>query len=205
MILLHPTSFPNIGHFSAIIQAEKSVFEGYDNYVKQTYRNRYEIYSPNGKLPLTVPVNYTQKNRQLYKDVKIANEDHWQQQHLKSLQTAYNMSPFYEFYENELMPIFTKPFDFIFDFNLKCLEVLCDCLQIQLDIDFTESFEISPKDLLDYREWVNPKATKPIPFKPYTQVFTDKYGFIPNLSILDLLFNEGPNALTYLEQPQFTT
>ena len=197
--LLHPTVFPNMAHVSIMLQTNMLYFEAHDNYVKQTYRNRYEIYSPNGKLSLTVPVTYTQKQRQLYKDVRIANKENWQQNHLKSLRTAYNMSPFFEFYEDDLLPLFRKNFDFIFDFNLQCLEVLCDCLQIDLDFKFTENFELNPGVINDFRILANPKSNLLASFKPYTQVFSDKHGFIPNLSVLDLLFNEGPNALTYLE------
>ena len=97
----------------------------------KSYRNRTEIYGANGKLALTVPVSYTQKNRQLYKDVKIANEEQWQQQHLKSLQSAYSMSPFFEYYIDDLMPLFEKQFDYILDFNLKCFEVLLNAIQIK--------------------------------------------------------------------------
>lgn len=93
--LIHPTYFPNIAHFVAMVNSNSVCFEVCDNYQKQSFRNRTEIYGANGKLALTVPVSYTQKNRQLYKDVKIANDDNWQQLHLKSLQSAYSMSPFF--------------------------------------------------------------------------------------------------------------
>ncbi|WP_411768087.1 WbqC family protein [Winogradskyella sp. A3E31] len=198
--LVHPTYMPNIGHFSAMLQAENLVFEVCDNYQKQTYRNRCAIYGPNGKLALTVPVSYTQKDRQLYKDVKIYNAEDWQGQHLKSLQTAYNMSPFFEFYEDELMPLFTQKYDFILDYNLKCLEVLCECLQVNLEFSFSKKFELRPENTIDFRGLANPKIKTELQFETYTQVFTEKHGFIENLSILDLLFNEGPNSVSYLER-----
>ena len=198
--LVHPTYMPNIGHFSAMLQAKNLVFEVCDNYQKQTFRNRCAIYGPNGTLALTVPVSYTQKDRQLYKDVKIYNAEDWQGQHLKSLQTAYNMSPFFEFYEDELMPLFTQQYDFILDYNLKCLEVLCECLQVGLEFSFSKKFEINPENTMDFRGLVNPKSKTALQFETYTQVFTEKHGFIENLSILDLLFNEGPNSVSYLER-----
>lgn len=197
--LLYPSYFPNLAHFVAMLNAEMVYFEVCDHYQKQSFRNRTEIYGANGKLALTVPVNYTQKNRQVYKEVKIANADLWQQQHLKSLQAAYRMSPFFEFYIDDLMPLFETHFDFILDFNLKSFEVLTDCLQVDIKSIATRTFEKEPKDKRDFRIVVE-RNFKAQPFKTYTQVFTEKHGFISNLSILDLLFNEGPNTALYLKR-----
>ncbi|WP_431158548.1 WbqC family protein [Winogradskyella poriferorum] len=196
--LVHPTYFPNLEHFSVIINASKLVFETHDNYQKQTFRNRTEIYGANGKLALTVPVIYTQKNRQLYKDVKIANDGKWQSQHLKSLESAYRMSPFYEFYIDDLMPLFENKFDSILELNLKCFEIMTNCLQIDIDVNYTNAYEKLPTNLSDYRHMVN-RNSNTHEFIPYTQVFTEKHGFLSNLSILDLLFNEGPNSELYLK------
>lgn len=197
--LIHPTYFPNLAHFVAMVNSGVVYLEVCDNYQKQTLRNRTEIYAANGKLALTVPVSYTQKNRQLYKDVKIANEDYWQQQHLKSLQSAYSMSPFYDYYIDDLMPLFEKQFDYILDFNLSCFDVLLDSLQIELSITETTIFEKQPLDKTNFRTMVN-RNFEVKPFQKYTQVFTEKYGYISNLSILDLLFNEGPNSELYLKK-----
>lgn len=196
--LIHPTYFPNIAHFASILKADTVHFEVCDNYQKQSYRNRTEIYGPNGKLTLTVPVSYTQKNRQLYKDVQIANETNWQQQHLKSLQAAYSMSPFFEYYIDDFMPLFEKPFHYILDFNLNCFEVLKGSLQLNLSPVLTEKFEKTPVGEIDLRHLVNRNYVVN-KSKSYTQVFTQKHGFISNLSILDLLFNEGPNTELYLK------
>ncbi|MBV7267869.1 WbqC family protein [Winogradskyella luteola] len=197
--LVYPTYFPNIAHFVAMVRSDSVYFEVCDNYQKQSYRNRTEIYGANGKLALTVPVSYTQKNRQLYKDVKIANEDNWQIQHLKSLQSAYSMSPFFEFYIDDLMPLFEKRFDYILDFNLKCFETLLDSLQIEIITQRTIIFEKSPDNKTDYRSLAK-RNHKVESFKSYVQVFSEKHGFISNLSILDLLFNEGPNSELYLKK-----
>jgi len=197
--LIHPTYFPNLAHFNAMIKSDVVFFEVCDNYQKQTLRNRTEIYGANGKLALTVPVNYSQKNRQLYKDVAIANNGLWQQQHLKSLQSAYSMSPFFEFYIDDLIPLFEKQFNYILDFNLNCFEVLKDCLQLNINVCYTQIFEKEPEGESDYRKLVNRNA-KLNPFASYTQVFTEKHGFISNLSVLDLLFNEGPNTELYLKK-----
>ncbi|MFP4846451.1 WbqC family protein [Winogradskyella sp. PE311] len=197
--LIHPTYFPNIAHFVAMVNSSIVYLEVCDNYQKQSFRNRTEIYSANGKLALTVPVSYTQKNRQLYKDVKIANKDNWQLLHLKSLQSAYRMSPFFEYYIDDLLPLFEKRFNFILDLNISCLEVLLESLQINITTVDTLVFESETSNKVDDRTMVkrNYKATN---FETYTQVFSKKHGFISNLSILDLLFNEGPNSELYLKK-----
>jgi hypothetical protein len=198
-ILLHPTYFPTIATFVAIVKAENVLMEVQDNFQKQTYRNRCYIYAANGKLQLSIPVIYSQKNRQKYSDVKIANDYHWQLNHWKSLESAYRTSPFFEFYADELQPLFTEKFDTLLAFNLKCFQVICECLQLELNVSKTKIFEKEPSEVVDYRGLVNAKKETPIKVLPYTQVFYAKHGYINNLSILDLLFNEGTNAINYLE------
>lgn len=196
-MLLHPSYFPNIAHFVAVVNSEHPTFEVCDNYQKQTYRNRCDIYAANGKLSLTVPVIYSQKNRQLYKDVTIYNEDNWQQQHLKSLESAYRMSPFFEFYIDDLLPLFETQFKTILELNMTCFDVLCDCLQIEKNYTLTKTYQREHTD--DLRFLVNARKQIDFNFEKYMQVFTEKHGYISNLSILDLLFNEGPNVINYLE------
>ncbi|NRB58599.1 MAG: WbqC family protein [Winogradskyella sp.] len=197
--LLHPTYFPNLSHYIEIVQSEAISFETCDNYQKQTYRNRTEIYGANGKLALTVPVNYTQKNRQLYKDVEIANENDWQLQHLKSLQSAYSMSPFFEYYIDDLMPLFNRHYKYILDLNLDTFALINDCLQIEIPFSKTKVFEKEPEHKADLRHLVR-KNQSLEGIESYQQVFTEKRGFISNLSILDLLFNEGPASEIYLKK-----
>lgn len=197
-ILVHPTYFPSIAHCIAIANSEEIVFEVADNYQKQTYRNRALIYAANGKLALTIPVKYSQKNRQLYKDIQIANDSNWQLLHWKSLESAYKTSPFFEYYEDELKHLFFNKAENLMEHNLKCLETIMDCLQLDIPISKTVRFEKEVSNS-DFRHLVNARKETSIDIEPYTQVFSNKHGFIPNLSILDLLFNEGPNALTYLE------
>jgi len=197
-IVLHPTYFPNIAHFTAMIKADEITFEIDDNYQKQTYRNRTYIYAANGKLLLNIPVIHTQKNRQKYRDVKIANVSKWQDLHWKSLESAYRTSPFFEFYEDDLKPLFAIKANFLLDFNFKCLETVCNCLQLHLNINKTNKFEKKISNKTDYRYLVNAKKEQLFEFDSYMQVFSNKHGFITNLSILDLLFNEGPNTAQYL-------
>ncbi|HEY5687180.1 MAG TPA: WbqC family protein [Yeosuana sp.] len=203
-ILIHPTYFPNIAHFVAIVKADKLTFEYDDNFIKQTYRNRTYIYAANGKLLLNIPVVHTQKNRQKYKDVSISQETHWQSHHWKSLLSAYSTSPFFEYYKDELIYLFENKTKYLLDFNLNCLEAICDCLQFDLEYSKTHDYQKIVKDTTDFRYLVNAKIEDP-QFEPYSQVFQDKHGFINNLSILDLLFNEGPNALSYLESQSIST
>lgn len=136
--------------------------------------------------------------------MKIFNDTKWQELHWKSLLSAYRTSPFFEYYEDELQPLFNLKADYILDYNLKCFEVVCDCLQLDLEIAKAEAYQKNIKNTLDFRPLVNAKKEQPQIFDSYTQVFGDKHGYIPNLSILDLLFNEGPNTLNYLENQTLT-
>ena len=198
-IIIHPTYFPNIAHFVTIANTDEVILEMDDNFLKQTYRNRAYIYGANGKLALNIPVVHSQKNRQKYRDVKVFNEAKWQSLHWKSLLSAYSTSPFFEYYKDELEPLFGLKVDYILDFNLKCFEVVCDCLQLELKTSKTETYNTQVNNTNDFRYLVNAKKEQPYHFDSYTQVFSNKHDFIPNLSILDLLFNEGPNAVNYLE------
>lgn len=204
-IILHPTYFPNIAHFVAMAKAKEVLFEVDDNFLKQTYRNRTYVYGANGKLALNIPVVHSQKNRQKYRDVKIFNEEKWQSLHWKSLLSAYRTSPFFEYYEDDLQPLFNLKAEYILDFNFKCFEVICDCLQLELNTSKTKNYQLEVENTDDFRYLVNAKKERPQSFDMYTQVFNNKHGFIDNLSILDLLFNEGPNALNYLETQVITT
>ena len=197
-VVLHPTYFPSIAHFVAMTQANHVIFEVCDNYQKQTYRNRTSIYGANGKLNLNIPVVYSQKNRQLSKDITIFNAEDWQSQHLKSLESAYRTSPFYEFYIDDLLPLFQMEVSSLMAFSFKSIEMIFDCLQMPFTYAKTERFELDTNTILDARGLVNSRKEIHQNFKPYAQVFDSKHGFLNNLSILDLLFNEGPNTELYL-------
>jgi hypothetical protein len=199
-VLIHPTYFPNIAHAIAMAHAEEVTFEMDDNYQKQTYRNRTYIYGANGKLKLSIPIIHSQKDRQKYRDIKICNAENWQDIHWKSLETAYRTSPFFEFYEDEFQPLFSKKATYLLDFNLKCMDVVFDCLQLDLKSSKTESFQKNVVEKSDFRYLANARKEPSYNFDAYMQVFNDKHGFIPNLSVLDLLFNEGTNVLIYLEK-----
>ena len=203
-IILHPTYFPNISHYVGIVNAESLTFEIEDNYQKQTNRNRATIYGANGALMLSIPVVFTQTPRQTFRDVKIANDTNWQSLHWKSLESAYRTSPFFEFYEDDLKPLFSYNETYLLDFNFKCIDIIFDCLQLDTTFTKTESYQKDANDKTDLRNLVNTKQ-KPQLFNNYTQVFNNKHGFINNLSILDLLFNEGTNAISYLQSQKMSS
>ncbi|ETN97066.1 WbqC family protein [Zhouia amylolytica] len=198
--LLHPTYFPSISHFVTIANKE-IIFEVEDNYQKQTYRNRTFIYSPNGKQLLSIPIKHAKgTGRRKYKDVQIDNGFSWKKQHWKSIETAYRTSPYFEFYEDEIAPIFQKKHRFLMDLNFETIELISECLQFEIEIQKTDTFQINPENnIIDFRSLVESKKEPIFNFDNYIQVFGDKHGFIENLSIIDLLFNEGPNAISYLE------
>ncbi|PKB17570.1 WbqC family protein [Flavobacterium sp. 5] len=199
-ILLHPSYFPSISHFAAIAQSDNVTFEMEDNFQKQTNRNRTYIYSPNGLQLLNIPIKHSNLSHQKTKEIKIEQEFDWQKQHFKSLEAAYRSSPFFEYFEDDLLPIFQKKHTFLMDLNLEAFDIVCKCLRMKLQFDTTIEYfhELDNSQVVDFRYLVNGKKDQSA-FEPYTQVFDDKHGFLNNLSVLDLLFNEGKFAMDYLK------
>ncbi len=198
--LLLPSYFPSISNFAAIVQSEKIVFEMEDNFQKQTNRNRTYIYSPNGIQLLNIPVKHSKEIHQKTKEVKIENDFNWQKQHFKSLEAAYRSSPFFEFFEDEIQPIFEKKHHFLVDLNFETIEFISKCLRMKLDYGTTTEYfqKVDTNSIIDLRTLIDGKKDTS-QFESYTQVFNDKQGFLNNLSVLDLLFNEGKYALDYLK------
>ncbi len=193
--VFHPTYFPTIYQYAKMLQSRKVVFEVEDNYQKQTYRNRCFIYGANGKQLLNVPVTKV-SGKQKTKDILINYSANWQKEHVKSLISAYKSSPFFEFYIDELMPVFMEQKKYLLDLNISIFSKLNEALQI--DIPFKMTADYGKEIDNDFRYLVNAKKDITPNLPKYIQVFHEKHGFIPNLSILDLLFNEGPNAEMYL-------
>ena len=200
-ILVHPTYFPSIAQMVAVSQAEKVVFEVAGNYQKQSYRNRAYIAHSNGKLLLNIPIKHTGK-RQKSKEVMVENDFPWQSQHWKSLETAYRTSPFFEFYEDELYPLFNEPAERLLDHNIRIFNTVCELIELEVPITYTQEYLKEPENNKDLRYLAKAKNQKTFNLKPYKQVFEANHGFLSNLSILDLLFNEGPNTLNYLQQQE---
>lgn len=203
-VLLHPCYFGPVSQFVAIAKAEKVIFENEDNYQKQTYRNRQYIYGANGKLLLNIPIKHSgnKTQHQKYREVRIENDFDWQKQHWRSLQTVYRTSPFFEFYEDEFEPLYSKKYEFLIDFNYDCLRTVLEAIQLDLDYSKTSEFIMKPKEVVDARILVQAKGRKEFSFEPYSQVFDTKFGYLNDLSVIDLIFNEGPNALNYLENQE---
>ncbi|CAM1335078.1 WbqC family protein [Tenacibaculum aestuariivivum] len=200
MSLFIPTYFAPISQYTAIYKAESVVFEFDDNYQKQTYRNRCSIYAANGKLNLNIPVKHLiSENRKKSKDTLVENDAQWQQQHFKSLKSAYSSSPFFEFFEDDIAKIFYKKYRYLQDVNIDTHLFVTDALQITNVFTKATNYEVTPI-ITDYRNLAIAKKGIEIETDRYIQMFDDKYGFIPNLSIIDLIFMEGPNAISFLEK-----
>jgi len=197
MSVFIPTYFSPISQYSEIIKSENIVFEMEDNFQKQSYRNRCYIYNSNGKQLLSIPVKHkVTDQRKKTKDTKVENDFPWQDQHFKSLQIAYRTSPFFEFFEDDIAPIFTKKYTYLQDLNIDTYLFITDALQISSNFSKTEEFLIDETQK-DFRLLADVKKQPKKLVNRYIQMFDDKHGFIPNLSILDLLFMEGPNAISY--------
>ena len=202
-VLLHPTYFPNSLSMACLARGPV-VWEACDNYQKQTYRNRCYICNDRGRQLLNIPIRHVggSSGRQLFREVQIDNGYNWQRQHWRSLETAYRSAPFFEYYEADLMPLFEQPFDFLLDLNLATIETLCGLLGLDFPQTRTERYEPEPAARRDGRFLVSAKAGPGAPLPRYPQVFEDRHGFIPDLSVLDLLFNEGTAAPDYLHRLQ---
>lgn len=200
-ILIYPTYFPSISHYIAMINAKTVTFEAEDTFQKQTNRNRMYIHSPNGIQMLNISVKHDSTNSQ-FKDIKIDNQNNWQKNHFKSLEAAYKNSPFYEYFVDDFRPLFEKKHEFMLDLNFEIFELVNDALGISIPFEKTTEYFHEVTDKTDFRHLVNGKKDI-TQIEPYTQVFEDKNGFINNLSILDLLFNEGRYAVDYLKQHTF--
>jgi len=173
--------------------------EKFEHFPKQTYRNRARIHSPNGILDLIIPVKKGANNHSLIKDVRISYDADWQRLHWRSFQAAYRSSSFFEFYEDDFAPFYHQKTVFLYDFNCQLLELCLALLKINGKFENTSEYIKQPDDYIDLRNAIHPK--KEVNYassKEYFQVFSQKNGFIPNLSIVDLLFNQGPQSKQFL-------
>ena len=174
------------------------LIEREEHFPKQTYRNRANVYTPDGVLALVVPVSKGSKNHTKVKDVKISYDFDWQRLHWLSLQACYRRSAYFEYYEDEFAVFYKKKYPFLFDYNQQLLQFILKSLKMPLALTFTESYEEQYPLIADFRNTFNPKKESQFEQRPYFQVFEERKGFIKNLSIVDLLFNQGPQAINYL-------
>lgn len=190
-----PAYLPNIQYMARLVTEEKIAFINNKHYQKQTFRNRTEIYGANGKLKLTIPiVHHKTKAHQLDGKVAIHYDNKWQKDHWKSLEAAYRSSPFFEYYEDDFYPYYHQNFEKLMDFNIVLIEKILSLLDAEVNILRMVKVEKEFSDLIIAKK----KVKKDNPH--YHQVFQSKHGFINNLSILDLIFNLGPQSLEYLRQ-----
>jgi len=203
--LLNTAYLGPVQYFTKFLLYDTICLEIHENYQKQTYRNRCNILSGNGPLALTIPVTKDQP-KVLTKDVRIDNTLEWQKNHWTSIESAYSSSPFFEFMADDFAPFYGKQFDFLLDFNMGLLELILDHLELDTTVRFTGTYQKQPgASWDDLRDLIHPKQRMQRPdsnFNPvfYYQVFQSRFGFIPNLSIIDLLFNEGANAENILKK-----
>ena len=206
--LLQTTYFGPIQWYQKLYRYDQTLIEQYDSYQKQTYRNRCVIATANGLQALTVPVEHNVQRSMFNvqcKDLRISDHNQWRRVHWNALQSAYSESPFFDYYADDIRPFFEKKYEFLVDFNEAIRQTVCDLLDIQPKVEYTSSFlspltsHLSPLD--DFREVINakhPQADADFQPRRYWQVFEGKHGFQSNLSILDLLFNMGNEAVFYL-------
>lgn len=202
-ILLSTAYFAPIQYFSKLASFPETYLEQHENFIKQTYRNRTVILGANGPISLIVPVVKGRQQKIKIKDLRIAYDEDWQRNQWRTIFSAYNSSPFFEYYADEIQSFFRKKQEFLFDFNLKITEKLIEILELNTTIKLTADFENIPESCLNFREKISPKIHRisddhSYKIQPYTQVFSEKFGFVPGLSVLDLLFNEGPSAHSIL-------
>lgn len=193
-----------VQYYTKFITGREVVIERNDNYVKQTYRNRCSIVSANGPISLSIPVVHSSSEKTMTKDIRIAEHGNWQHMHWNAIISAYNSTPFFEFYQDDFYPFFHKKTDFLFDFNTELHALILNLLNIDTtDIIFTNSYKTDFSDgESDMREAIHPKkdwhADSGFCPSPYYQVFDQRFGFIGNMSIIDLLFNMGNESLIVL-------
>lgn len=196
-----PTAYlPDTLYYQVLLEAGGALIEHHEHFVKQSYRSRCTIAGVNGPLDLIVPLRKW-GNRTPIKDVRITYSENWQKLHWKSLESAYRSSPYFEYYEADFHPFYhEKKFDFLLDLNAALLETLNHLLDQAPKMQSTAQYVTTYEDHKDYRQVLHPKRkdTAKGNFVEYHQVFSDRSGFIPQLSVVDLLFNEGPAASGFL-------
>ena len=194
--LLCSAYLPPVNFFTAIKSGGDVLIEQYDNYCKQTYRNRCRIATAGGVQTLTIPVVKSDSPKQLMKDVRISDHGDWRRQHWNALESAYMNSPFFMYYQDDFRPFYERRIEFLIDFNTELTELILKLTGMDKKIKLTESYSRPSMGINDLRQLIDPQQTAQN--RPYWQVFKQKYGFQPNLSAVDLLFNMGPEFPLYL-------
>jgi hypothetical protein len=204
-VMLTTAYFPPVEYFIMAVGSGRVLIEKHENYTKQSYRNRCNILSANGILPLVIPVKRYRGKKTVIKDVRPDNHYNWQKLHMISIRSAYRSAPFYEFYIDDIMPFFTTPYESLLYLNTAIFKKMLELLNISISREYTRSYSKYPHPgFIDGRETIHPKKINPLfakkpGYPEYSQVFGDRWGYVPGLSILDLLFNTGPDARGFLK------
>ena len=204
-ILLSSAYLPPVQYFAHLQSAEQVWIEQYDHYQKQTYRNRCVIAAPDGPLSLTVPIEKPNTQKAFMRDIRISDHGNWRHLHWNAIESAYNHTPFFEYYKDDFRPFYEKKFDFLVDYNEQLCQLVCQLIDIDTSFQRTEFYVAEPSNtIIDLRDAIHPKKEvmddASFVVIPYYQVFQERLGFLPNLSIIDLLFNMGPEAILVLQK-----
>ena len=207
-ILIEAQFFPPIEYLARCVQADSVIIEAHEHFQKSTYRNRCHIAGANGMQVLSVPLQRQKTEESLrsadarsIQNMRISYDVDWQKQHWRTLQTAYGSAPFWAFYAPVLERFFTHKFDYLLDYNVEILKTIFKLLKIDKSVIITESksYEAVYTEGSDFRQLISPKIKSNFEMTPYSQLFNDRYDFIPNLSVLDVLFCCGNQSLSVLK------
>ena len=193
-----------VEYYTKLLAYDKVFVEQYDHYIKQTYRNRCTIAGPSGELALSIPTVKPDTLKCPMKDIRISDHGNWRHLHWNAIESAYNSTPFFEYYKDDFRPFYEKKYEFLFDYNCELTQWLCRSFGFEPEIGYTDEYRMQPdEDETDLREEIHPKKIfaerhPEIALPEYYQVFTQRHGFVRDLSAIDLLFNMGPESLFVL-------
>ncbi len=197
-ILVSTAYLPPVSYFSQIAHVEEVFVEREENYLKQTYRNRCYILSAHGPQSLSIPVFRGSQHKTVIRDISVDYSKRWQQVHLGAIISSYRASPYFEFYYEIIENIISQNHKFLLDLNLELTEAILKIIKLQITLFYTSVFEPANNRDNDFRYTISPKLESSVKVKEYSQVFDTGQGFVPNLSIIDLIFNMGPESSYYL-------
>ena len=204
-VLLVTSYWPNLHYFFYVLNASIINIEQFDNYSKQSYRNRTQILSANGVLNLSIPIKKN-KSEKVVNAIEISYKEDWQKNHWRAITSAYKNSPYFDFFEEDLKVFYSNKYNLLIDYNIEQLKFIIKVLKQKKNIQLTKQYESNPESVIDLRTIIHPKQSylsdKLVANKldqSYYQTFENKISFTPNLSILDLLFNKGLHTIDYLK------
>ncbi|MFT3738257.1 MAG: WbqC family protein [Breznakibacter sp.] len=205
-LLVSPTYLGPVFQYAHMYRSPHVFVEQHGHYEKKTYRNRAVVMAANGPMALSVPVEKPAGTKTCDKDILLSYDTPWQANHWRTLVSAYQSSPFFEYYADDFEPFYTQRFKYLMDYNLQLMQTVCGNIGLSCGIYLSDTYATSPADVLDLRRSVSPRVGCQtdghgdyVP-QPYWQVFKEKFGFTPNLSIVDLLFCMGPESIEVLRK-----